>query len=470
MADKILLISANRCTAPDPVFPLGLACVNASLRQAGYETRWYDCALSGPTLESTLAAYRPRYVGISLRNVDDVMIQKRETYFDALSSLCQTVRQVNPCPVILGGSGFSIFPGRILETSGADYGIQGEGESSLPLLLKALEQGGPLEEVPGLVYRRDGRVVANRTRAQALDFRLAAEDRPVELVAHYLQISGMMNLQTQRGCAHLCCYCTYPLIEGRAWRRRPPEDIADEMAQLQARGAKYVFVVDSIFNSTPRHVMETCEAIIRRKLSIRWGCYLRPQGLTPELMHLMARAKLAHIEYGSDSFCDPVLKAYDKRFTFDEVLRSSELAQQVGIDHCHFVICGGPGETRETLWAGFENSRRLGKAIVMASVGMRVYPHTQLFQRAVREGSLDAGADLLEPVYYLAPGLADDEVSGLLQEFARRSPNWIVGDAPPNYARLVERLRRRDVIGPLWSYLAYAQRLQAPDGSQPAKP
>jgi len=42
MGSKILLISANRCTTPDPVFPLGLAHVNAALRQAGHDTLWAD--------------------------------------------------------------------------------------------------------------------------------------------------------------------------------------------------------------------------------------------------------------------------------------------------------------------------------------------------------------------------------------------------------------------------------------------
>ena len=143
----------------------------------------------------------------------------------------------------------------------------------------------------------------------------------------------MLNLQTQRGCAHVCTYCTYPVIEGHTSRRRPPEVVAEEMAQIEAAGARYVFIVDSIFNSSPAHVVETCEALLRRKLAVRWGCFLRPQGLTPELMRLMARAGLAHIEFGSDSFCDPVLAAYAKQLTFEDILRSSKLAKAEGIDY-----------------------------------------------------------------------------------------------------------------------------------------
>jgi radical SAM superfamily enzyme YgiQ (UPF0313 family) len=99
-------------------------------------------------------------------------------------------------------------------------------------------------------------------------------------------------------------------------------------SKLQQLGAKFVFIVDSVFNSTPGHVTEICEAILRRKVKISWGCFLRPRGLTAELMKLMARAGLTHIEFGTDSFCDEVLEAYAKHFTFADVLESSELAAQ----------------------------------------------------------------------------------------------------------------------------------------------
>jgi hypothetical protein len=71
-------------------------------------------------------------------------------------------------------------------------------------------------------------------------------------------------------------------------------------------------------------------------------------------------------------------------------------------------------------------------------------------------------ADLLTPTYYLAPGLAEEEVFTRLQQFSARAPNWIVGDPPPTYLRLVERLRRRGVAGPLWSYFSMMQRFWPP--------
>jgi radical SAM superfamily enzyme YgiQ (UPF0313 family) len=361
--------------------------------------------------------------------------------------------------MVVGGSGFSIFPRQLLELSGADYGICGEGETGFVALLAALNSGRDFSAIPGLIYRENGHVVINPPTASPGGPMLEEDDRPASITQYYLRASGMLNIQTQRGCARHCCYCTYPALEGKHHRYRSAETVADEFEQLQRLGARYAFIVDSVFNSSTRHVTEICQAILRRNVKLSWGCFLRPQGLTPDLMKLMKRAGLAHIEFGSDSFCDEVLATYQKGLTFDDILRSNALARQENIDSCHFLISGGPGETMETLRRGFQASWRLNNAVIMAVPGMRIYPGTPLFQQAAAEGSIGQNHDLLAPTYYFAPGLSVDVVFAQLREFARLAPNWIVGDPSHAYTSLVERLRNKGAVGPLWSYFSTIQRL-----------
>ena len=459
MPSRILLVSANRCAIPERVFPLGLTCLQAALRRAGHQCLWLDLLDQAGQLDETLQSFQPEFVAISLRNIDDVSIGKRETFFDDLPSLCAAVRLGTACRIIVGGSGFSIFPAQLLELSGADYGIAGEGEVSLPRLLESLEAGACREDIPGLVFRKGDRVVINPPKPMPLDGEVIEADRPASAAARYLRASGVLNVQTQRGCPHRCCYCTYPVLEGREHRGRPADLVAEEFAQLARLDARYAFIVDSVFNSSSRHVEEVCEAILRRGIKLSWGCFLRPAGLTAELMRLMVRAGLTHAEFGSDSFCDEVLAAYQKGFAFEDIRHSTELARQEDVDCCHFLIAGGPGENLETLRQGFKNARHLPSSTVLAVAGMRIYPQTALHSRAVAEGRIQAEDNLLVPRYYLAPGLSEESVLGQLREFARHAPNWVVGDPVPAYTALVERLRRRGVAGPLWSYFSVIQRL-----------
>jgi radical SAM superfamily enzyme YgiQ (UPF0313 family) len=418
-----------------------------------------DALVDSGRLEQTSKQWQPQFIGISLRNVDDVLVRKRETFFEEVATLVMTIRQNIDCPIILGGSGFSIFPKQLLELTDADFGIAGEGEDSLVSLIAALENGLEFKGIPGLAFRGNAKTISNPTERGRISDDLTDADRPQALVDYYLSTGGMLNVQTQRGCALHCCYCTYPLIEGLRHRRRDAESVASEFKQLKRRGARYVFIVDSVFNSTPLHVAHICEALVRHENKLSWGCFLRPQGLSSELMHLMQRAGLTHIEFGSDSFCDEVLDSYHKGFTAGDVIQSNELAQEAGIDCCHFLIAGGPAETKATLRACFENSKHLKDAVILAVAGMRIYPGTHLFERAVVEGMIAPEADLLRPTYYFSPDLMQDELFEHLRQFSRCAPNWITGDPNASYEAAVTRLRQRGVVGPLWSYLAMIQRI-----------
>jgi radical SAM superfamily enzyme YgiQ (UPF0313 family) len=441
------------------VFPLGLAHLSAALREAGHEVSWLDLLTEGDRFEELLQANAPELVGISVRNIDDVLIRKQQSFVDNLGELVQTIHEELGSPVVLGGSGFSILPRELLKTSGADFGVVGEGETALPALIAALDTGESYTGIPGLVFRQCAGIALNEPARPSATDQTPEADLPPQIIAQYLRRGGVLNLQTQRGCAHRCCYCTYPVIEGTRHRSRSSEAVVSEFERLERLGADYAFVVDSVFNSSESHVSQICEALVRRGLKIRWGCFLRPQGLTHPMVRLMAKAGLAHVEFGSDSFCDEVLCAYQKDFTFEDIRLSTELVRNEDIDFCHFVIAGGPGETPQTLQLGFKNSQVLGSPIIMAVPGMRIYPGTRLFDLAVGEGRLPPASNLLKPAYYLAAGLNLELVLETLKGFAAQWPNWVVGDFDPDYEGLVARLRQRGVTGPLWSYFATAQRL-----------
>jgi hypothetical protein len=118
MSTRVLLISSNRCDQPYPVFPLGLAHVDSALSRAGHVTRVLIVRPREP-IEDNLVEFRPDVVGVSLRNIDDVEFVTRQTYFgDAVAISAMTIRQMCPCPMVLGGSAFSIFPEQLLAIDG----------------------------------------------------------------------------------------------------------------------------------------------------------------------------------------------------------------------------------------------------------------------------------------------------------------------------------------------------------------
>jgi radical SAM superfamily enzyme YgiQ (UPF0313 family) len=450
---RILLITNNRCTTPYPVFPLGVGHIAAALPRSSYTVKIVDLFDTSIDLATVAPVFKPDYIGISQRNFDDIQIKNTRVFADDIVSLVQQIRKMSSAPIVLGGSGYSLFPMEMLELSGADFGIQGEGEQAFRELIQALNSGHAYAGIPGLVYRRGDKIVINKKKTCPPHL-IAPAVRPASLSALYIQKGAMQNIQTQRGCGFKCCYCTYPLIEGARVRHREVTDIVGEMKQIKRSGAGYFFIVDSVFNTSNNHVAEICEGVIKNNIKLSWGCFLRPQGLTADLMALMKRAGLKHIEFGSDSFCDSVLEAYGKRFTFNDIRHASEMARKAKVHYAHFLIVGGPSETERTMRKSFMNSRKLRTTVHFPFVGMRIYPGTKLDDFARKEGYISPHANLFKPRFYVTPYITRGRIFTILRQFNAQTHNWIVGDLPPSLVTIVQGLRAKGIVGPLWEFLA----------------
>jgi radical SAM superfamily enzyme YgiQ (UPF0313 family) len=449
---KVLLISTNNCITPYAVFPLGVSHVASALINAGYDLKIIDCAINNFSLENIIKEFSPNFIGISLRNIDDIRISDTRFFVDDIVELCEKIKKTTTVPIIIGGSGYALFPEKLLIKTGADYGILGEAEETLPNLLKCIQKKTFFYNIPGLVFRSNGNIIVNAPKSCETN-KILPPFFQKDIVDFYVKKSSMLNIQTQRGCAYKCCYCTYPIIEGKNVRFKSAYQLGEELEQIKKTSAKYFFIVDSVFNTSNDHVVNFCEEIVKRKINLSWGCFLRPKGLSQELMNLMKRAGLSHIEFGSDSFCDKVLEEYEKDFSFDDIFNSSEYARKSNIHYAHFLIIGGPGESEETIKESYNNSKRLKKTVVFPFVGMRVYPDTSLYYRALKEKVITKDTNLLPPYFYVSPNLKKEKIFDLLNIFANESKNWIIGELSKDNSDVAERLRSIGVVGPLWEFL-----------------
>ncbi|MCJ8501597.1 lipid biosynthesis B12-binding/radical SAM protein [Desulfatitalea alkaliphila] len=446
---KVLLLSANTVREPYPVYPLGLDYVAGAIA-ADHTVRVLDMNRlpEGLTLEDAVGAFAPEVIGLSLRNIDNTDITDPRGYIPGYRDLVERVRRCCNGPVILGGSGFTLFPREIMDALAADYGIVGEGER-LGLLLDALANGQDPLAVPGVIVR-GGRRGAPPPLAGAGARRFDPDAAHTDF---YLRNGGMLNLQTKRGCPFRCVYCTYPRIEGRHMRCEPPEIIGRIARQLQEAGAKYIFLTDSAFNADIPHSLAVGQALRDAGVTIPWGGFFAPTALPDGYFDTLAGCGLRHVEFGTEAFCDAVLKAYGKPFHTDQVKVAHKAAVAAGLHVAHYFLFGGPGETAQTVAESLERIDRLEKCVLFLFAGMRIYPHTDLYQRAVAEAQISTGDNLLEPVFYRPPGLAMDHVITQVTGHARQRDNWVVGAGGEKVVKIMARMYRRGFSGPLWEYL-----------------
>ena len=447
MATKVALLSANRHKEPYPVYPLATAYLKSYLQNNLSDCR-VDVLDMNMMSESDLIGYiesnNPDCICVSIRNVDGANSLDRRGFLPYYKQIVAVVRRCTKAPVIVGGAGFSIFPEVFMRELGADYGIKGEGEGALCSLIQAIVTNSSTENIPCLYVKQ-----AANSKACSYINTPRAEYEP-SMVEYYWKESGMLNIQTKRGCPYHCIYCTYPLIDGCKVRTVEIDSIIETIARAKADfGANYWFFTDSVFNINDGYNTELAEALVKSKLNISWGAYFSPINITDHQMELFKASGLTHIEFGTESFCDETLQSYGKRFSFSDVLRGSELALKYNVFYSHFLILAGWGETKEQLEVTIENSKYLKHTVIFPYVGMRIYPDTKLHRYAIDGGMVAENDDLIDPCFYVAEGFDLEKTKAMALSTGKA---WIFPDAPQD-EMLTTLKYKRNKKGPLWEYL-----------------
>ncbi len=448
-AIRIALISANRHCEPYPVYPLGTAYLKTYLTKElgeGVVVDIVDMNLySDDDLRCYLISSNPQYICMSIRNVDGANSLDRRGFLPGYMHIVDVIRDSISAPLIIGGAAFSIFPKLFMEELGADYGLKGEGEATLCKLIQRLIQGKETNAIEDL-YTKDTICVTPRCSY----INTPRVEYEPHLVEYYWRESGMLNIQTKRGCPYNCIYCTYPEIDGRTVRNVDIESIVETMLKAKRDyGVNYWFFTDSVFNISSAYNAALSEAIIKSGVDISWGAYFTPSNISDEQMALYKRSGLTHIEFGTESFCDETLSAYGKRFTFDKVLEASEIALKHNVYYSHFMILAGWGDTNKNIQETIENSKRLRHTVIFPYVGMRIYPNTKLHASCVDSGVLSADDQILEPKYYISPDFDLEATRKMAHETGKA---WVFPDEETSDMMTMLKVKRGKK-GPLWEYL-----------------
>jgi lipid biosynthesis B12-binding/radical SAM protein len=440
-----LIISANQVVTPYPVYPLGAAYVTEALNRNGHRARHFDVLADGglTALEELLETSTFDLVGISIRNLDSVDSADPTEFLDDIKTVARTIRKKSRAPLVLGGPAFSIMPEPLMKLLEADYGVVGEGEDEVVRLASAIEDGSP----------PSGQILSSESVLEPI----GSAKMTKSTARFYLDHGGMLNVQTKRGCAGNCSYCSYPTIEGRRIRYRDPVEVVDEVERLVSlHDARYLFFADSVFNDPAKRYLEVVEELVRRELSLEWCSFFRPTDITTEELRLLKRSGLAAMELGTDAVCDETLRGLQKGFCFDDVLQVHNRIQAENIASAHFIMFGGPGENRDTLARGLANIEKLQGSVVFAFIGIRILPGTTMYQRAVIDGAIEPGEVLLQPKFYYSPGISRQEIETELVRVFLKRQEWVY--PCHEFNDRIALLHRMGRVGPLWDLLLTRRR------------
>lgn len=290
--------------------------------------------------------------------------------------------------VIVGGPHPTAVGVEMLDDSNIDVSVVGEGERVIIDLLDAIENKKPFDEIKGIVFRDNSRVVKTPPREDSYD--LDSLCSPYEFASQVLKDyekypkAAFGYVMTTRGCKNNCLFCGSRYVLGRKLRERSVENITKELEFLKKMGVRQISFLDDTFGADKEYTQELCTSIIKNLRGLRWSCTSRADVIDTQTVALMKRAGCREIVIGVESGSNEMLRKMRKGTTVQTALNAARTIRENGIKLVAFFMIGFPGETEETLMETFETIKGIDGTIIFNI--FTPFPGTEGFDLCKRMG------------------------------------------------------------------------------------
>jgi radical SAM superfamily enzyme YgiQ (UPF0313 family) len=271
------------------------------------------------------------------------------SYPVTLRIACEVKRLQPDSVVAFGGPQASAVDVATLEAfAPIDLVLRGEAEQTLPQLLEALAQGGLLNDVPGITFRRDGKIGRNPDAAGITD--LDTLPFPAFHLLPDMETCRFMPLELGRGCPFSCTFCSTNDFFRRRFRLKSPARMLKEMRRVKATyGIDTFELVHDMFTVDRKRVSAFCEALLESSDKFYWGCSARTDCIDEELIELMASAGCRGIFFGIETGSARMQKIIDKGLDLADSAARVRACDKAKIKTAVSLIVGFPEETKEDL-------------------------------------------------------------------------------------------------------------------------
>jgi anaerobic magnesium-protoporphyrin IX monomethyl ester cyclase len=341
--------------------PAWVAYITGYLRAGGYPDVVFVDAMTNHLTDDQVRAkieeIRPDIVGCTAITP---AIYKAE-------QLLKVAKEVNPAIVtVLGGiHGTFMYPQVLREAPWIDAIVRGEGEQVFLTLVTAVDQGTWAthpEQIRGIAYRAEGKIVATPAEPPIADLEKIAPDWGVLEWHKYIYIPMGVRVAIPnfaRGCPFTCSFCSQWKF-WRDYRVRDPKKVVDEIERL-VRDHKVGFFILADEEPTihRKKFIAFCEELIARNLPVLWGINTRVTDILRDekLLPMFRKAGLIHVSLGTEAAAQLKLDRFNKETTIAQNKRAIQLLRDAGIVTEAQFIVGLENETAETLEETYRMAR-----------------------------------------------------------------------------------------------------------------
>lgn len=333
---KILLCNVSKKYDTSTHDYVGLFYLAGALEEAGFEPVVFHG--KPEHLLDEIEKNGPRAVGFSC-DFDNVRI---------IEDLSLKIKERWNIPIIVGGPQGIALGREFLESSGVDYILRGEGEISLPMLLKAvLMDEGEIDRVKGLARIQDG--VFLETPPEIIDDLDALPLPAYHTSLHKDRAYGNL-IFTGRGCPYRCAYCAPSPGKRKVRLRSMPLVLKEIETNLKNNPAlKSLIVMDDTFTLGRERIQAFCEGMreLRKERELVWYCECHVGHIKTfmDILPEMIDAGLIRLQIGIESGDQNVIDQYNKHVRIDDIVEFVTYAAGCGLAQIatNFIV-GGPAE------------------------------------------------------------------------------------------------------------------------------
>jgi len=358
------------------LFPFGIAYVSAYLKSQGHRVFTANLEFDPRDTAHAITAL------LKDHEIDVLCLSGLSRDYKHINPIIDTARTVSDNLVIVVGGGIITADAEpAMDVLCADIGVIGQGETTMHELAIALDTGMVLDDVPGLIFRKNGCYVTTPTRREIVNldslpfpdyegFRFQDFMKQVDYRVAYVLAS--------RSCPYRCTFCFHP--SGKKYRRRSLDSVFREIDLLVNHyGARSIAISDELFSVDRDRILEFCERIAAFRTP--WSVALRVPDVDKALLDTMKHAGCTEISYGIESADDTILKSMRKKISRAQIERALELTFDAGIEVQGGMIFGDAAETLDTVahtlhW--YDDHLRFNLNLNM----IEVFPGTPLYRQA----------------------------------------------------------------------------------------
>jgi anaerobic magnesium-protoporphyrin IX monomethyl ester cyclase len=377
--------------------PLGTLFVAQTLKNAGYEVRFFDGNFDinyKNDVIATIRNYPERvvFVGFYL-----TFLQIKDC-----TELIRTIKDFDKNLTVVAGGPFpSVFYKSVMESDLVDICCIGDGSDIAVKLADALVNNQPLYDIPNICFKDAQRVITNGKsyRDKLTETNQIYYENFVDIESYvnkfniYLtrdfdsNIKRSIPLLIGLGCSYKCAFCENALL-GHKHVSLPATAIFKQIKYYNEK-----FNIDSFsffdedFFVDRQRMYELLDLLEGSDLKISWGTqtrvnYFNSDYINSELLKRLERAGCVRLSMGIESGSPKMLKKINKGITPQQIINAAETGKDSSIYFSYSIIINLPDETREDFDMTFDLVDRVTSikknSFVSAYHSYFAYPGTPL--------------------------------------------------------------------------------------------